>query len=46
MPVSTAILGAIFFVGFALMTPLTSKLYKELGYSALLGASISYGYVH
>ena len=46
MPVSTLILGAIFFVGFAIRTPLTSKLYKELGYSALLGAGFSYIYVH
>ena len=46
MPVSTLILGAVFFVGFAIRTPLTSKLYKELGYSALLGAGISYIYVH
>jgi ABC-type enterochelin transport system permease subunit len=46
MPVSTAILGAIFFCGFAVRTPLTSKLYKELGYSAFLGASLSYAYVH
>ena len=46
MPVSTIILGAVFFVGFAIRTPLTSKLYKELGYSALMGAGISYLYVH
>ena len=46
MPVSTLILGAVFFVGFAIRTPLTSKLYKELGYSLIMGASLSYTYVH
>jgi hypothetical protein len=46
MPVSTLILGAVFFVGFAIRTPLTSKLYKELGYSLIMGAGLSYTYVH
>jgi hypothetical protein len=45
MPVSTAILGFILFCGFAIKTPLTSKLYKELGYSVVMGAGVSYLYV-
>lgn len=45
MPVSTCILGFIFFCGFAVRTPLTSKLYKELGYSVMMGAGLSYLYV-
>ncbi len=46
MPVTTLILGGIFFIGYAIRTPLTSKLYKELVYSMLMGAGISYIYVH
>ncbi len=46
MPVTTLIFGVIFFTGFAIRTPLTSKLYKELLYSMLMGAGISYGYVY
>jgi hypothetical protein len=45
MPFSTCILGFIFFCGFAIKTPMTSKLYKELGYSVILGAGLSYLYV-
>ena len=45
MPVSTLIVGFVFFCGFAIRTPLTSKLYKELGYSLGMGALLSYGYV-
>lgn len=46
MPVSTIFFGVIFFVIYAIRTPLTSKLYKEALYSTLMGAGISYGYVH
>lgn len=35
----------MFFIGFACYTPMTSKLYKELGYSLLIGGAISYQYV-
>lgn len=45
MPVSTGILGFFIFCGFAVRTPLTSKLYKELAYSMLMGAGLSYTYV-
>lgn len=45
MPWATGILGFIFFCGFAVRTPLSSKLYKELGYSMLMGAGLSYLYV-
>ena len=45
MPVGTAIFGFLFFIGFAIKTPLTSKLYKELGYSIFLGAGVTYSYV-
>ena len=45
MPVGTAIFGFMFFIGFAIKTPLTSKLYKELGYSIFLGAGVTYSYV-
>lgn len=45
MPVSTIILGLVFFCGFAVRTPMTSKLYKELGYSVAMGAGLSYIYV-
>jgi hypothetical protein len=45
MPVSTCILGFFIFCGYAVKTPLTSKLYKELVYSLLMGAGISYLYV-
>ena len=33
------------FAGFAYYTPMTSKLYKELAYSGMMGAVISYQYV-
>lgn len=45
MPVSTCFFGLIFFCIYAVRTPLTSKLYKELGYSVGLGAAVSYLYV-
>jgi hypothetical protein len=40
------IIGFAFLCGFAIRTPLTSKLYKEAGYSVLMGAGVSYTYVH
>jgi len=46
IPVTTLFLGLIFFTGFAIRTPLTSKLYKELGYSMMMGLGLSYTYVH
>ncbi len=46
MPISTLALGMIFFTGFAIKTPLTSKLYKEACYSLIMGAGCSYIYVH
>lgn len=45
MPVGTGIFGFLIFCGFAVKTPLTSKLYKELGYSIFLGAALTYSYV-
>jgi hypothetical protein len=45
MPVATLALGFVFFCGFAIKTPLHSKLYKELGYSLVMGAGLSYLYV-
>ena len=33
-------------MGFAVKRPMTSKLYKELGYSILMGAGVSYTYIH
>ena len=46
MPVSTVIFGLVFFTVYAIRTPLTSKLYKEALYSMLMGAGLSYVYVH
>lgn len=34
----------MFFLGFAWFSPMTSKLYKELGYSMAMGGSISIGW--
>jgi hypothetical protein len=41
-----SILGFGFFVGFAYRTPIYSKLYKEIAYSAMLGMSIAYTNVY
>ena len=45
MPVATSVIGFGIFCWFAVRTPLSSKLYKELGYSMMIGLGISYGYV-
>ena len=34
------------FIGYAYRTPIHKKLYKELGYSVLMGFSVSYSYVY
>ncbi len=46
LPASTVFFGMIFLTIYAIRTPLTSKLYKELLYSTLMGAGVSYSYVH
>jgi hypothetical protein len=46
IPVATVGLGLIFFCGFAVKVPLSSKMYKETGLSFLMGLMISCGYVH
>ena len=46
MPFATCAFGLVFFCIFAVRTPLTSKLYKELGYSLVLGGACSYSFVH
>lgn len=46
MPFSTAFFGFLFFCGFAIRAPMTSKLYKELGYSVVMAGALSYVYVH
>ena len=40
------ILGFGFFCVFAVRTPIYSKLYRELGYSAVLGATFGYSYAY
>ena len=45
-PLLAGILAFGFFVGFAYKTPIYSKLYKELGYSMVLGGTVGYGYAH
>ena len=45
-PLIAGVLAVGFWVGFALRTPVYSKLYKEFGYSLLLGTGVSYSYAY
>ena len=45
-PLIGGLLSFGFFVGFALRTPIYSKLYKELGYSIGLGFLTGYSYAY
>jgi hypothetical protein len=40
-PTFGALIGMVFFIGFACFTPLTSRLYKEAMYSFALGCSVA-----
>ena len=45
-PLIAGVLAVGFWVGFAYRTPIYSKLYKEMGYSILLGTGVSYSYAY
>mmetsp|Transcript_36215 Transcript_36215/g.26871 ORF Transcript_36215/g.26871 Transcript_36215/m.26871 type:complete len:154 (+) Transcript_36215:209-670(+) len=45
-PYLTGLFGVLFFCGFAVMKPLTNKLYKETLYSILMGSMVAYSYVY
>ena len=45
-PLIAGLLAFGIWVGFALKTPIYSKLYKEAGYSLILGTGVSYSYAY
>ena len=45
-PLIAGVLAVGFWIGFAYRTPIYSKLYKEMGYSIVLGTGVSYSYAY